>query len=185
MSKNVEPLILERNQKLINSSKQQRIAQNEIINKENTPIISKAILKKNSERLSEKKNKQSSKKNIAKNNPFQKDINGSHKNENLSPKEPQIIEINDIIGEKCDLDLDILQLQFNNFDHSKTSSKPMGIIKGYGANTYQGLVRNYNEDRVSIIINMNKPKIIIRKYGQKHHFLVYMMVMEEINVLII
>ena len=51
MSKNVEPLILERNQKLINSSKQQRIAQNEIINKENAPIISKAILKKNSERL--------------------------------------------------------------------------------------------------------------------------------------
>ena len=170
MSKNVEPLILERNQKLINSSKQQRIAQNEIINKENTPIISKAILKKNSERLSEKKNKQSSKKNIAKNNPFQKDINGSHKNENLSPKEPQIIEINDIIGEKCDLDLDILQLQFNNFDHSKTSSKPMGIIKGYGANTYQGLVRNYNEDRVSIIINMNKPKNYNKKIWPKTSF---------------
>ena len=170
MSKNVEPLILERNQKLINSSKQQRIAQNEIINKENAPIISKAILKKNSERLSEKKNKQSSKKNIAKNNPFQKDINGSHKNENLSPKEPQIIEINDIIGEKCDLDLDILQLQFNNFDHSKTSSKPMGIIKGYGANTYQGLVRNYNEDRVSIIINMNKPKNYNKKIWPKTSF---------------
>ena len=170
MSKNVEPLILERNQKLINSSKQQRIAQNEIINKENTPIISKAILKKNSERLSEKKNKQSSKKNIAKNNPFQKDINGSHKNENISPKEPQIIEINDIIGEKCDLDLDILQLQFNNFDHSKTSSKPMGIIKGYGANTYQGLVRNYNEDRVSIIINMNKPKNYNKKIWPKTSF---------------
>ena len=170
MSKNVEPLILERNQKLINSSKQQRIAQNEIINKENAPIISKAILKKNSERLSEKKNKQSSKKNIAKNNPFQKDINGSHKNENISPKEPQIIEINDIIGEKCDLDLDILQLQFNNFDHSKTSSKPMGIIKGYGANTYQGLVRNYNEDRVSIIINMNKPKNYNKKIWPKTSF---------------
>lgn len=169
MSKNVEPLILERNQKLINSSKQQRIAQNEIINKENTPIISKAILKK-IQKDYQKKNKQSSKKNIAKNNPFQKDINGSHKNENLSPKEPQIIEINDIIGEKCDLDLDILQLQFNNFDHSKTSSKPMGIIKGYGANTYQGLVRNYNEDRVSIIINMNKPKNYNKKIWPKTSF---------------
>ena len=172
MSKNVEPLILERNPKLINTTKPQKIAQNnDIINKENTPIISKAILKKNSERLSENKNKQSSKKNIAKNNQQQqKDINGSHKNENLSPKEPQIIEINDIIGEKCDLDLDILQLQFNNFEHSKTSSKPMGIIKGYGANTYQGLVRNYNEDRVSIIINMNKPKNYNKKIWPKTSF---------------
>ena len=32
----------------------------------------------------------------------------------------------------------------------------MGSIKSYGVNTYQGIVRNYNEDRVSIIINMNK-----------------------------
>ena len=131
MSKNGEPLILEKNQKLINTSKQQKIIQNvEILDKEETPIISNAIIKKNSERLSENKNKQSSKKNIAKNNQ-QKNVNNFNKNENQSSREPQIIEINDIIGEKCDLDLDILQLQFNNFDHSKTSSKPMGIIKGY------------------------------------------------------
>ena len=172
MSKDGEPLILERNQKIINAIKPQKINKNiEIINKEEAPIISKAILKKNSERLSENKNKQNSKKSIVKNNQ-QKEINGSHKNENENQpsNEPQIIEINDIIGEKCDLDLDILQLQFNNFDHSKTSSKPMGIIKGYGANTYQGLVRNYNEDRVSIIINMNKPKNYNKKIWPKTSF---------------
>ena len=71
---------------------------------------------------------------------------------------PQILEINDLIGEKCEIDLDILNLSFNNFESSKTSMKSMGIIRAYGANTYQGLVRNYNEDRVSIIINMNKPQ---------------------------
>ena len=170
MSKNGEPLVLEKNQKIINNSKPQKIIKNvEIIDKEDTPIISNAIIKKNSERLIENKNKQSSKKNIVKNNQ-QKNINNSNKNENQSSKEPQIIEINDIIGEKCDLDLDILQLQFNNFDHSKTSSKPMGIIKGYGANTYQGLVRNYNEDRVSIIINMNKPKNYNKKVWPKTSF---------------
>jgi len=172
MSKDGEPLVLERNQKIINAIKPQKINKNiEIINKEEAPIISKAILKKNSERLSENKNKQNSKKSIVKNNQ-QKEINGSHKNENENQpsNEPQIIEINDIIGEKCDLDLDILQLQFNNFDHSKTSSKPMGIIKGYGANTYQGLVRNYNEDRVSIIINMNKPKNYNKKIWPKTSF---------------
>lgn len=30
-------------------------------------------------------------------------------------------------------------------------------MKGYAANTNQGIVRNYNEDRVSIILNMMKP----------------------------
>jgi protein phosphatase 2C family protein 2/3 len=31
-------------------------------------------------------------------------------------------------------------------------------LKGYAANTDQGLVRDYNEDRVSIILNIAKPK---------------------------
>ena len=70
----------------------------------------------------------------------------------------QFITINDLIGEKCELNLNILRLFFNNFDPSKTSKKDMGVVKSYGVNTYQGIVRNYNEDRVSIIINMNKPK---------------------------
>ena len=68
------------------------------------------------------------------------------------------ITINDIIGDKCEINLDILRLFFNNFEPSKTSRKNMGVVKSYGVNTYQGIVRNYNEDRVSIIINMNKPK---------------------------
>ena len=83
---------------------------------------------------------------------------------------PQIIEINDIIGEKCDLDLEILQIPFNNFDRAKTSSKTMGNIKAYAANTYQGLVRNYNEDRVSIIINMTRPENYTKKYWPKISF---------------
>ncbi|EAR88919.2 protein phosphatase 2c (macronuclear) [Tetrahymena thermophila SB210] len=52
-------------------------------------------------------------------------------------------------------------LEFNqipNIDPSKTSQKSLGIITAYGANTHQGIVRNYNEDRVSIILNMAKPK---------------------------
>ena len=91
-------------------------------------------------------------------------------NNKKGPPVPQIIEINDIIGEKCDLDLEILQIPFNNFDKAKTSSKTMGNIKAYGANTYQGLVRNYNEDRVSIIINMTKPENYTKKYWPKISF---------------
>ena len=82
----------------------------------------------------------------------------------------QVIEINDLIGEKCDLDLEILTIPFNNFEQSKISSKAMGITRAYGANTYQGLVRNYNEDRVSIIINMNKPPNYKKNYWPKTSF---------------
>jgi len=33
-----------------------------------------------------------------------------------------------------------------------------GVVRGYAANTHQGLVRNYNEDRVSIILNISEPQ---------------------------
>ena len=40
----------------------------------------------------------------------------------------------------------------------KISSKSFGLITSYAANTNQGIVRDYNEDRVSVVINKNKPK---------------------------
>ena len=83
------------------------------------------------------------------------------------------ITINDIIGEKCELNLDILKLFFENYDQSKTSKKPIGSIKSYGVNTFQGIVRNYNEDRVSIIINMNKPKNFLKKWPKISFFGIY------------
>ncbi|OMJ88236.1 hypothetical protein SteCoe_9899 [Stentor coeruleus] len=39
----------------------------------------------------------------------------------------------------------------------KASNKENGIVKAFAAVTDQGLVRNYNEDRVSIILNIMKP----------------------------
>ncbi len=44
-----------------------------------------------------------------------------------------------------------------NLEPSKSSTKKNGIVKSYAANTHQGLVRNYNEDRVAIILNIMKP----------------------------
>ena len=46
----------------------------------------------------------------------------------------------------------------------------MGLIGANVANTYQGLVHNYNEDRVSIIINMNKPPNFGKKNWPKTSF---------------
>ena len=43
------------------------------------------------------------------------------------------------------------------FDTSRTSIKRNGVVRGYAANTHQGLIRNYNEDRVSIILNIVEP----------------------------
>ena len=49
-------------------------------------------------------------------------------------------------------------VQLKNHEPTKASSKKCGIVKSYAANTNQGLIREYNEDRVSIILNIMKPK---------------------------
>ena len=122
-------------------------------------------------------------KNININNNLDENIDNNLNDENLIDSEtfiiddldsfekpPNALEINDLLGEKCELDLDILSINFTNFEPSKVSSKAMGVIKAYGANTYQGLVRNYNEDRVSIIINMARPKNYTKNYWPKTSF---------------
>ena len=45
-----------------------------------------------------------------------------------------------------------------NHEITKASNKKCGIVKAYAANTNQGIIREYNEDRVSIILNIMKPK---------------------------
>jgi len=50
-----------------------------------------------------------------------------------------------------------LQAPIPNHEPTKCSVKRNGIVKAYAANTNQGIVRNYNEDRVSIILNIMKP----------------------------
>ena len=49
-------------------------------------------------------------------------------------------------------------LQLKNHEVTKASSKKCGVVKAYAANTNQGIIRDYNEDRVSIILNIMKPK---------------------------
>jgi len=48
-------------------------------------------------------------------------------------------------------------MRFKDYKPAKSSKKPKGKITAYAANTYKGLIRNYNEDRVSIILNIMKP----------------------------
>jgi protein phosphatase 2C family protein 2/3 len=43
-------------------------------------------------------------------------------------------------------------------EEAKTSTKSFGNIVSFAANTHCGNSRNYNEDRVSIIVNIKCPK---------------------------
>ena len=46
----------------------------------------------------------------------------------------------------------------SDYQDAKFSSKHNGVIAGYGANTNQGISRNYNEDRISIILDLKNPQ---------------------------
>ena len=100
------------------------------------------------------------------NNKTIKNYNSDEANE----KKNGYITINDILGAKCILNIDILRYFYFNYEPSKTSKKKMGIIKSYAVNTYQGTIRNYNEDRVSIMVNMNKPRGYYKKYWPRVSF---------------
>ena len=70
------------------------------------------------------------------------------------------IDINEIIGEdaKQEIKIEMIDDEEIALSPGKISSKSFGLITSYAANTNQGIVRDYNEDRVSVVINMNKPK---------------------------
>ena len=59
-------------------------------------------------------------------------------------------------------------LQYPKYPSSKYSSEPVNLfLKSYAVNSYRGLVRNYNEDKVSIILSITKPKSVKLKEGEQ------------------
>ena len=52
----------------------------------------------------------------------------------------------------------ILYERYTFYQDAKFSKTSFGTIASYGVNTFKGIIRNYNEDRVSVFINMKKPK---------------------------
>ena len=92
-----------------------------------------------------------------KNKNYLNDYYNNEENKNIN-KTQNMLTLGDIFAEdnKRDINLDILDVPFDNFFPGKVSRKCYGPVKAYAANTNQGITRNYNEDRVSIIININK-----------------------------
>ena len=75
------------------------------------------------------------------------------------------MDIIDYIGEEAHypINIDIMNIKMLNFIPGKISSKSFGLINSYAANTNQGIDRNYNDDRVKIMINMNRPANYVNK----------------------
>ena len=137
---------------------------------ENSTNQSSLPLNNNTTNLFITKEKETNYNNLDINNNQNNKNDNKEKNDN---KDGKYVTINEIIGEKCNINLDILRLFYDKYEQSKTSKKKMGIIESYGVNTYQGIVRHYNEDRVSIIINMNKPKNYNKKWPKISFFGIY------------
>ena len=53
----------------------------------------------------------------------------------------------------------LLNENYSMYQNAKHSTDSFGLISAYGVNTYRGIFRNYNEDRVSIIIDAKYSKL--------------------------
>ena len=92
-----------------------------------------------------------------KNKNYLNDFYSQEETKNIN-KGKNMITVNDIFGEeiKREINVNIMEVPFDNFFPGKVSTKSYGPVKAYAANTNQGISRDYNEDRVSIIINLNQ-----------------------------
>ena len=61
---------------------------------------------------------------------------------------------------------EILNENYSNYQRAKHSENSFDKIISYGVNTYRGVIRNYNEDRVTILINalINKGNYNTKNY---------------------
>ena len=55
------------------------------------------------------------------------------------------------------LSLDLLTKKYDEYELPKFSNKQIGPLKSYSYNTYQGLYKDYNEDKISVSSLLKKP----------------------------
>ena len=99
------------------------------------------------------------------NDYFNQQLKFEKNNYNKNNPNELLIDINEYIGEDArrPINLEMMNINMNNFIPGRISSKSFGLINSYAANTNQGIDRNYNDDRVKIIINMNRPSNYVKK----------------------
>lgn len=89
----------------------------------------------------------------------QKKSDNSNLNGNPKVSLDTPLHITDLIKDQNYLPItkDVLKKSFEKYESARHSAKSLAIVKSFAANTHQGTVRKYNEDRVSIILNIVKP----------------------------
>ena len=55
------------------------------------------------------------------------------------------------------LSLQILNKEYDFYERALCSNKPIGTLKAYGYNTYQGLCKKINEDKIIVVNHIKKP----------------------------
>ena len=60
----------------------------------------------------------------------------------------------------------LANLDYNSYPSVELSFRSFNIIAGYGGNTYNGIKRNYNEDKLKIIIDQKLSKEVKTKKGE-------------------
>lgn len=59
--------------------------------------------------------------------------------------------------EKNHLDLNILKKPYDGWNECQASQKPFNVVKSFAYNTYKGLMKETNEDKVFVIDHIKKP----------------------------
>ena len=57
---------------------------------------------------------------------------------------------------KTVLSINILNKEYDYYDNALFSNKQFGYLKSFGYNTFQGLVKDYNEDKIIVISQIKK-----------------------------
>ena len=60
----------------------------------------------------------------------------------------------------------LAKIDYESYPMVELSPKAFNIISGYGGNSYNGIARKYNEDRIKIITDYKLPKPVQKKTGE-------------------
>ena len=78
------------------------------------------------------------------------------------------IKNDEIKSDKCSLNISDKDIKYPNYPKVKRAQNSINkIIKSFAVNSYEGLIRKYNEDKVSIILTVKKPKNFKEEYWPK------------------
>ena len=75
---------------------------------------------------------------------------------------------------KTVLSINILNKEYDYYDNALFSNKQFGYLKSFGYNTFQGLVKDYNEDKIIVISQIKKPASSkIKQWPKMSYFAIF------------